>query len=289
MVFIWNIGLFVSPSGISDLCGTVGGMVTPKGSMSTEGETLQVSVVPYRCSICWLLRAPDKRFSHTLDSLGRWPWPASLFRSAQAATLLEFHVPLMNCFVRRWFCAVHGPKPPLHRHNWLSFGKFQDTLRFLINCARHFLSQLPLSGGTFKYAKAPSTKKTLRDSLPIDMLLFAVSVLVVAQLSSEVPEGLMNNPVYMLFTLLQYCDGMQIFLRWVWKITNMVMDQNVHIISQAEFSFLIVRYSRVCDLVPGMLGTWCFLDKGLFCNLSSVPKLYWKHNILHTNKCTVIL
>jgi len=35
----------------------------------------------------------------------------------------------------------------------------------------------------------------LRDSLPIDMLLSAVSVLVVAQSSSEVPEGLMNNPV----------------------------------------------------------------------------------------------
>ena len=44
-------GLFISPSGISDPCGTVAGMVTPKGSMSTEGETLQVSV-PYRCSIC---------------------------------------------------------------------------------------------------------------------------------------------------------------------------------------------------------------------------------------------
>ena len=27
-------------------------MVTPKVSMSTEGETLQVSVLPYRCSIC---------------------------------------------------------------------------------------------------------------------------------------------------------------------------------------------------------------------------------------------
>ena len=35
-----------------------------------------------------------------------------------------------------------------------------------------------------------------RDSLSIDMLLSAVSVLVVAQSSSEIPEGLMNNPVY---------------------------------------------------------------------------------------------
>jgi len=38
----------------------------------------------------------------------------------------------------------------------------------------------------------------LRDSLPIDMLLSAVPFLVVAQSSSEVPEGLMNNPVYMM-------------------------------------------------------------------------------------------
>ena len=37
--------------------------------------------------------------------------------------------------------------------------------------------------------------KTLIDSLPIDMLLSAVSVLVVVQSSSEIPEGLMNNPV----------------------------------------------------------------------------------------------
>ena len=70
------------------------------------------------------------------------------------------------------------------------------TKRFLIHCERHFSSRLPPSGGTWKYAKAPSTKKTWRDSLPIDMLLSAVSVLVVAQSSSEIPEGLMNNPVH---------------------------------------------------------------------------------------------
>ena len=70
------------------------------------------------------------------------------------------------------------------------------TERFLIHCERHFSSRLPPSGGTWKYAKVPSTKKTWTDSLPIDMLLSAVSVLVVAQSSSEIPEGLMNNPVY---------------------------------------------------------------------------------------------
>ena len=39
-------------------------------------------------------------------------------------------------------------------------------------------------------------KKTWRDSLTIDMLLSADSVLVVAQSSSEIPEGLMDNLVY---------------------------------------------------------------------------------------------
>ena len=113
----------------------------------------------------------------------------------ESPTDKTIHVPFMNCFVCRWFCVVHDPKPPLHSHNCLSFGKFQDTECFLIHCECHFSSRLPPSGGTWKYAKAPITKKTWRVSLPIDMLLSAVSVLVVAQSSSEIPEGLMNNPV----------------------------------------------------------------------------------------------
>ena len=148
-----HTGFFIIPCGNSDPCGTVAVMVTPKRCMSTEKETLQVSVrhlqFPVRAS-CWLLRVPDKCFSHTLDSLGRWPRPASSFRSAQAATLLEFHVPLTNCFVRRWFCAVHGPKSPLHSQIWNSFDKFQHTERFLIHCARHFSSRLHPSGGICK-------------------------------------------------------------------------------------------------------------------------------------------
>jgi hypothetical protein len=71
------------------------------------------SAFPAR-AMCWLLRTPDKRFSHTLHRLCRWPRPTCSFRSAQAATLLEFLVPLTNCFVRTWFCVVHDPKRPLH-------------------------------------------------------------------------------------------------------------------------------------------------------------------------------
>jgi hypothetical protein len=77
---------------------------------------------------------------HMLDSFGRWPWLACSFRSTQAATPLEFLVLLTNCFVHRWFCVVLGPKPQLHCHNWLSFGKFQDTECLLIPCPHHVLS-----------------------------------------------------------------------------------------------------------------------------------------------------
>jgi hypothetical protein len=134
----------ISPFGISDFCGTVAGMVTPKGSISTEGETLLVSVLLHRCSIC----------------------------------------------------------PPLHRHNWLSFGKFQDTERSLIPCPRHVSSRLLSSGETCKYATGPSILKNW-GSLPIDMLLSAVSVLVVVQPGSEVPEALMNYPICNTFIMLR--------------------------------------------------------------------------------------
>ena len=43
-----------------------------------------------------------------------------------------------------------------------------------------------------------------RPGRPVDMLLSAVSVLVVAQSSSEIPEGLMNNPVYKKIILISF-------------------------------------------------------------------------------------
>jgi hypothetical protein len=132
-------GLFISPSGISDPCGTVAGMVTPKESMSTEGETLQVSLLPYRCSIC----------------------------------------------------------APLVTRQVSNFGKTQNAFLFPVHAMfRHDCPPPPKQG--VKPASTPRRlvqKKTWRDSLSIDMLLSAVSVLVVAQWSSEIPEGLMNNPV----------------------------------------------------------------------------------------------
>ena len=78
----------------------------------------------------------------------------------------------------------------------LANSKTQNAFLFTVKAM--FLSRLPPSGGTWKYAMATSTKKTWRDSLPIDMLLSAVSVLVAAQSGSEIPEELMNNHVHSL-------------------------------------------------------------------------------------------
>jgi hypothetical protein len=46
-------------------------------------------------------------------------------------------------------------------HNWLGFGKFQDTERFLIPCTHQVSSRRPSSGETCKYAMVPSTPNNL--------------------------------------------------------------------------------------------------------------------------------
>jgi hypothetical protein len=59
-----------------------------------------------------------------------------------------------------------------------------------------FITVAPL---TVKPASTPwrlLPKQTWKDSVPTDILLSAVSVLVVALLSSEFLEGLMNYPIY---------------------------------------------------------------------------------------------
>ena len=59
-----------------------------------------------------------------------------------------------------------------------------------------FRHDYPLAVEPASTPKPLVQNKTWRDSLPIDMLLSAVSVLVVAQSSSEIPEELINNPIY---------------------------------------------------------------------------------------------
>ena len=110
--------------------------------MSTEGELLHFSVLPYRFSICPpLVTRQMSNLAILADS------------KAQNASLFPVHA--------------------MFRHDYLLTVKLASRQWNLAN-----------------------KKKTWRDSARIDMFLFAVSVLIVVQLSSEVPEGLMNYPVY---------------------------------------------------------------------------------------------
>ena len=84
----------------------------------------------------------------------------------------------------------------------LANSKTQNAFLFTVNAI--FLHDYPLALEPGSTPRPIVQKKTWRNSLPIDMLLSTVSVLVVAQSSSEIPEGLMNNPVYFRLCLRPY-------------------------------------------------------------------------------------
>src|SRR5215510_3532772 len=75
----------------------------------------------------------------------------------------------------------------------LAKSKTQNAFLFTVNAIFHH--DYPLA---VEPASTPrplvKKKKSWKDSLPIDMLLSAMSVLDVAQSSSEIPDGLRNNP-----------------------------------------------------------------------------------------------
>ena len=76
----------------------------------------------------------------------------------------------------------------------LANSKTQNAFLFTVNAI--FRHDYPLAVEPESTPRPLVQKKTWRDSVPIDMLLSGVSVLVVAQSSSEIQEGLMNNPVF---------------------------------------------------------------------------------------------
>ena len=83
---------------------------------------------------------------------------------------------------------VHDPKPPLQvtLDSVLANSKTQNAFLFTVNAI--FLYDYSLAVEPGSTPRPLVQKKTWRDSLSIDMFLSAVSVLVVAQSSSEFPE-----------------------------------------------------------------------------------------------------
>jgi hypothetical protein len=129
-----------------------------KGSMSTEGETLHVTVARY--VHCWLfLGAPDKLLAHARQSLPMAP--AGLYVSQPTVS----HCAAISCTALELFCqwvVLCGTrsKPTFARSQLISFGTFQDRT-FVIPFPCHVSSPLPPSNETCRYAMVPSAQKNL--------------------------------------------------------------------------------------------------------------------------------
>ena len=102
--------------------------------------------------------------------------------------------------------------------------KKQNAFLFTVNGI--FLHDYPLAVEPGSTPRPLVQKKTWRNSLPIDMLLSAVSVFVVAQSSSEIPEGLMNNPVCttkLSFNNSTFCPhSVFVCFVWIWEQTAII-------------------------------------------------------------------
>ena len=124
-----------------------------------------------------------------------WTRTACSFLSAQAATLLEFmyHSRIVLSVGGSVWYMMRNLRYTVTIDSVLANSKTQNAFLFTVNAI--FLHDYPLAVEPGSTPSPLVQKKTWRDSVTIDMLLSAVSVLVVAQSSSEIPEGLMNNPV----------------------------------------------------------------------------------------------
>ena len=113
---------------------------------------------------------------------------------AQAATLLEFmyHSRIVLSVGGSVWYMIRNLRCTVTIDSGLANSKTQNAFLFTVNAI--FLHDYPIAVESGSTAR-PLVQKTWRVSLPIDMLLSAVSVLVVAQSSSAISEGLMNNPV----------------------------------------------------------------------------------------------
>ena len=120
---------------------------------------------------------------------------ASSFRSAQAATLLEFmcHSRIVLSVGGSVWYMIRNLRCTVTIDSVLANCKTHNAFLFTVNAI--FRHDYPLAVEPGSTPRPLVQKKTWRNSLPINMFLSAVSALVVAQSSSEIPEGLMNNPV----------------------------------------------------------------------------------------------
>jgi len=96
------------------------------------------------------------------------------------------------------------------------------------------------------------------------MLLSAVSVLVVAQSSSEIPEGLMNNPVLQIILFFDCVTSSFILFLILMSVLTLRFESVIIYASEGcKFQVFIVPVTRLCDTVRQLLAEsrWHFKVK----------------------------
>jgi len=161
-------------------------------------ESLQVFVQPYSCSLArvvdfWglLTNASRTRSTVSADGPGR-PLRFAAHRQPLCWNFMYHSRIVLSVGGSVWYM-IRNLRCTVTIDSVLANSKTQNAFLFTVN---------PIFRRDYALAVEPAStsrplvqKKTWRDSVCIDMLLSAVSVLVVGQSSSEIPEGLMNNPV----------------------------------------------------------------------------------------------
>jgi hypothetical protein len=135
-------------------------------------------------------------FSHTLDSLGRWPSQPVCFWAQRLPLCWNFsyHSQIVLSVGGSVWCLFQNLHYTITTDSVLANFKTQNA--FLSFVLAMFHQDCPL---VVKPASMPWRllhKETWKDSLPTDTLLSVVSVLVAALQSSKFLEGLMNYPVF---------------------------------------------------------------------------------------------
>ena len=174
--------------------------------MLAEGEALQVSFLPYRC-----MKFPPV-VTRQMSNLASW-------QMSNLANLADVKSgDFGRCQI--WQIWQMSNLAILADVKFGNFGRCKiwqfwrmSNLAILADFKTQNASLFPLHAmfchdcpltvrlASMQWNLANKKKKTWRDSAPIDMFLSAVSVLVVPRVSSEVPEGLMNYPVFPLCNL----------------------------------------------------------------------------------------
>jgi hypothetical protein len=209
--------------------------------MSTEGGTLQ-----------FLSYITGARYVHPswhiedLTNIARTRWTVSADGPGRPVRLAAHRQPLCWNFMyhsrivlsvgRSVWCMVRNLRFTVTTDSVLAYFKTQNA--FLFPILAMFRHDCPLAAKPASTPRRLVHKKTWRDSLTTDMLLSAVPVLVVAQPSSEVPEGLMNYPV-----VCELRNNFFVLFGWWWLL---VKPKHV-LVNRAIYTTIDWRVLSICD------------------------------------------